>query len=274
MSKIPVPQQMLCTTTNSPSPASKIYAAGDTTIPSDSVIGGGRRNFRRIKNRTCNRKIKISQSLLFRFGHDRKTTRSRGERGSSLLLMRRRTNQRGESTFHPLTFNASDSHERVLHRGAPHDVEAVRRKRTWWRRVVVVLVEAATERTGMRRRRTHTRSLLNRDVAVVICDDVAGNGPVRWNGPVESEPDRGRWRGRSVVQVDTCGRSGTVRHVWVRVRVVEETWWRWTKRCVWCWIRTEAVRRRWERTKHWSTWFRSWRTRHSERIRKKKERKG
>lgn len=48
-----------------------------------------------------------------------------------------------------------------------------------------VLVEAAAERTGMIRRRAHTRSLLDRVVAVVMLmavvvagDDVAGSGPV------------------------------------------------------------------------------------------------
>lgn len=109
--------------------------------------------------------------------------------------MRRRTNQRSEGAFHPLAFDATDSHERVLHRGPPH-VEPVRRKRTGLRVLVIVLVEAAPERTGMRRRRTHARFLLSRNVAVMLVlprDDVA---PVRGDGPVEGEPDRMRGRRR------------------------------------------------------------------------------
>lgn len=107
--------------------------------------------------------------------------------------MRRRTNQRSEGAFHPLAFDATDSHERVLHRGPPH-VEPVRRKRTGLR-AVAVFVEAASERTGMRRRGTHARFLLSRDVAV-LRDDVARDGPVRGDGPVESEPDRVRGKRR------------------------------------------------------------------------------
>ncbi|RDX64353.1 hypothetical protein CR513_57099, partial [Mucuna pruriens] len=124
------------------------------------------------------------------------TTRSRFERRSSPLLMRRRANQRGEGAFHPLAFD-SDSDERVLHRGPAH-VEPVRRERTGRRVVIVVavFVETAPERTGMRRRGTHTRSLLDRDLAV-IGDDVARDGPIRGDGAVEGEPDgrRGRMRG-------------------------------------------------------------------------------
>lgn len=61
--------------------------------------------------------------------------------------------------------------------------------------VVTVLVEAAAERTGMIGRGTHTRFLLNRNVAVVLLDDyVARHGPARGDGSVEGKPDGGRWR--------------------------------------------------------------------------------
>ena len=96
------------------------------------------------------------KSKVLCLGHNGEPARPRVKVSSPSLLVRGRSNQRGESSLHEISFDAANSHERVRHRGSAR-VEAVRRVR---RRSVALLVEAATEGARVRRRRAHAGPLL------------------------------------------------------------------------------------------------------------------
>lgn len=137
------------------------------------------------------------------FGHNGEPARSRMKVSSPFLLMRRRTNQSGESSFHEISLNAANSHERVRHRGSA-SVEAVRRVRRR-HHVAHLLVEAAPEGARMGGRGTHARAL--RLVVRVVALSRGRDGAVRRNRTVQREP-----HGASG-EVDTCRRRGTVKEV-------------------------------------------------------------
>lgn len=128
---------------------------------------------------------------------------------SPSLLVRGRSNQRGESSLHEISLDAANSHERVRHRGSAR-VEAVRRVR---RRSVALLVEAATEGARVRRRRAHAGPLLLVVVRTTALPRHAGSrrhrdGPVRRDGAVEGEADGGSG---GAAEVDTCRRGRAVK---------------------------------------------------------------
>lgn len=108
--------------------------------------------------------------------------------------MGRGANQSGQSAPHQIAFDASDSHERVRHRRSP-SVEAVLRVGRRSGHVgAEVLVEAATERTGVIRRGTHTGALLvayltalHGVVVVAVAMWSDGDGAARGDGAVEGE---------------------------------------------------------------------------------------
>lgn len=130
---------------------------------------------------------------------------------SPSLLVRGRSNQRGESSLHEISLDAANSHERVRHRGSAR-VEAVRRVRRRRRRVAL-LVEAAAERARMRRRRAHAGPLLLVVVRTTALPRHAGSrrhrdGPVRRDGAVEGEADGGSG---GTAEVDTCRRGRAVK---------------------------------------------------------------
>ena len=119
----------------------------------------------------------LQKKKIFRLGHHGETTWPRFERRSPPLLMRGRSNQRRKRSFHPFAFYSSDPHQRVLHCRSPH-VEPVRRVRISIMASVMIahaLVEAASERTRMRRRRAHTGLLLDRNRLILLGDDLVGN---------------------------------------------------------------------------------------------------
>lgn len=71
--------------------------------------------------------------------------------------MRGRPYQRCQRSSHPLPFDATDPHQRVRHRRPPHIQSVSRRIRALTVRIRHVLVKTAPERSGVSRRRTHTR---------------------------------------------------------------------------------------------------------------------
>ena len=115
------------------------------------------------------------------------------ESGSSAKLMRGRADQSRQGSLDPISLNASDSDQRVCHRGSEH-VEPIGRVR---RGVVAsatvrrVLVETAPKRSRMRRRRAHTPLLRGWDwTASVALEDLVTVW--RDGAMVDGEPNGGR----------------------------------------------------------------------------------
>lgn len=115
------------------------------------------------------------------------------ESGSSAKLMRGRADQSRQGSLDPISLNASDSNQRVRHRGSEH-VEPIGRVR---RGVVAsatvrrVLVETAPKRSRMRRRRAHTPLLRGWDwTASVALEDLVTVW--RDGAVVDGEPNGGR----------------------------------------------------------------------------------
>lgn len=187
--------------------------------PSDLGNRTGRRRFR---NQTTSRNLRLENSRKTRtnlcgsnkkseilsHGHNREATLGGFVRGSSLELMRRRTDQSGQRSLYPVTLHASDSHQRVRHGGSEH-IKPIRRIRC---RMMVsatvrcVFVKTATKRPRMRRRRAHTRLLSARDRASVVAPDDVVVSVGRDRAVVDGESDGGGgWSGG--VEVDTGGRG-------------------------------------------------------------------
>lgn len=153
-------------------------------------------------------------------GHDRETTPSRLEPGSPPLLMRRRSNQSRQRSLHPLTFDATDSNERVRHRRSTH-VQTIRKVR---RRIVIstiaeILVKAASERSWMIGWRTHTGFFGKRDRTALLGD---GDGTIGRDRTVIDWESYGRWSRSGVVKVDASWRCRTVVVIVVIFLSVEE----------------------------------------------------
>lgn len=106
---------------------------------------------------------------------------------SPSLLVRGRSNQRGESSLHEIPFDAANSHERVRHGGSAR-VEAVRRvrRRRGGARVSEALVEAAAEGARVRGWSTQAGSLLLHLLATLLLHTVRASAGPRGNrqGPV------------------------------------------------------------------------------------------
>ena len=96
--------------------------------------------------------------------------------------MRRRPYQRRQRSSHPLTFNATDPHQRIRHRRSTHvqTVSRIRRRRALTVRIRHVLMQAAPEGSGMSRRRTHTPPPRIGDLIRLRNGDglIGGNGSV------------------------------------------------------------------------------------------------
>lgn len=162
------------------------------------------------RNRNPNRNHNSYSDLVLGLGHDRKPGRTRLEIGSPSLMVRRRPNQRRESSLHQISLHRPDPYQRVRHRRPPRE-QPVRLVRTGGGRTqpcrTGVLVEATPERTRMSRRRTHTRPLLLLRFPVNrLCRD----RPARRCRTVYGEPDRRHRRRAGGVDVDAGRRSGAV----------------------------------------------------------------
>lgn len=171
----------------------------------------------------CKTKSEISSPIVTQSlvggGHGREPARPRLEAGSSPLLVGARADQSGQGSLHPLTFDSTDSNQRVRHSRSAH-VQPVRRIRSCVVTSANVLVKAAAKRPRMRRRRAHTGLLRHRDRAIFLRN---GDGSIRVirrdRTVVDGEADGWR-RGGGGVQVDTCRGSGSVVMVVVDLLIV------------------------------------------------------
>lgn len=227
-------------------------------------------------------------SKVVSFGHDRKSTRPRLEPLTSLLMMRRRTNQISQRSPHQLSFDTTDPHQRVCHGRSSH-IQTIRGigHRSVTMTVMVdasVFMQTTAERARVSRRWTHTSSFLKGDRIIFLRNR---NRSVRRNRSFNRETNSWRRKWSIRIEIDTCRRGRSVMTVMVvmvvimtkesrRMRRKARTRWRskrrrrrWKVRV--CCIRCAESTGRWQWSQNWTAWSFRRRTRHFHYFEKEKE---
>lgn len=202
-------------------------------------------------------------SSVVGFRHDRETTRSRLKCRSPSLLMRRRTNQCGQCSFHQLSFHTADSYDRIRHSRPPH-IQSGWRKRhhlTMATATRNVFMKTTPERAWMRGRRAHTSPL---DVGYRPIFPGNDNRSIRRTRTIINKKTDRRRKRRRWIHINTAGRCGSSLMIMsgkITMVIVTESGrrrvkaWRWSKR----WGRRGQRRRvtesaaRWEWPEHRAT---------------------
>lgn len=153
----------------------------------------------------------IRNSQIFRLRHDGKPTRTRLKIGTAALLVRRRSNQSGQSSLHQISFYSTNPHQRVRHCRSP-EIQAPARlmkRRRLVTAIPQILVQRATERARVRRRRAHTHLLtMTRDfnIRVTVRFPHRYRTAGRGRAVAEGESHRRRRLSRVPVHPHTRGR--------------------------------------------------------------------
>lgn len=139
-----------------------------------------------------------------RSGRDGESAETRLELSTAALLMRRWPNQGRQRSLNPFPLHA-DPHQRIFHGGSPHiqPAGAPVRRRLGFTLHGNRFVKAASERTGVVRRRAHARLLLTG--GRLLRSFRHGNRPALRTGPVQGETERG---GGGVAVVHAGGGGG------------------------------------------------------------------